>query len=195
MLLFFYMGNKINFDAILFVSQVDTSRSEPYLLHIIPLIIHPMDYCIVYISSSKGHLSDDKLDRILSQSRKNNRTSGITGVLLYFNGCIIQVLEGPEERVKALYEIIRRDPQHTQVIKMYDEFIEQRSFSDWFMGYTTISARELDHLHHELSFMSDPFMPVLKEKLRNPVLSILQVFYENNHRNWIGYYLSGWIGQ
>ncbi|ADB39669.1 BLUF domain-containing protein [Spirosoma linguale] len=142
-----------------------------------------MDHCIVYLSSSKGLLSDEALTNILYHSQKNNRALDITGILLYFNGCIIQVLEGPEERVKALYEVIRRDFQHTQVIKLYDDSIEHRSFSDWSMGYKTLSARELDHLKHELLFIDEPFLPLSKEEERNPILSLVEVFYKNNYRN------------
>jgi len=103
--------------------------------------------------------------------------------LLYFNGSIIQVLEGPEERVKALYEVIRRDPQHTQVIKLYSDPIEHRSFSDWSMGYKTLSARELDHLKYELPFMSNPFIPIVEKRDINPILSLVEVFYKTNYRN------------
>jgi hypothetical protein len=142
-----------------------------------------MEYCIVYLSSSRGFLSDEALNRILYHSQKKNRSLGITGILLYFNGCIIQVLEGSEERVKAVYEVIRRDPQHTQVIKLYSDPIEHRSFSDWSMGYKTISARELDHLKHELSFMNEPFVPVSLDRQSNPILSLVEVFYRNNYRN------------
>ncbi|AUD07045.1 BLUF domain-containing protein [Spirosoma pollinicola] len=142
-----------------------------------------MEYCIVHLSSSTGILSDDALNRILYHSQKNNRALGITGILLYFDGCIIQVLKGPEERVKALYEVIRRDPQHTQVIKLYSDHIHHRSFSDWSMGYKTISAREVDHLKYELSFMDGPFIPVSKEQASNPILSLVEVFYKSNYRN------------
>lgn len=87
-----------------------------------------MEYCIVYLSSSQGILSTDDLTRILDHSQRNNRALGITGILLYFNGCIIQVLEGPQERVKALYEVIWRDPQHTQVIKLYSDSLSSARF-------------------------------------------------------------------
>ncbi|RYF52965.1 MAG: BLUF domain-containing protein [Cytophagaceae bacterium] len=140
-----------------------------------------MEYCIVYLSSSKGLLSDDDLAHILHQSQKNNRASGITGILRYFNGSIIQVLEGPEERVKALYETISRDTKHTQVIKLYSDSIEHRSFSDWSMGYKTISARELDHLKHKFSFINEPFSPV--QRGSNTILSLVEIFYQNNYRN------------
>ncbi|GAB3770002.1 hypothetical protein GCM10028818_07070 [Spirosoma horti] len=142
-----------------------------------------MDYCIVYLSSSKGIFSDEDLNRILFHSQKNNRALGITGILLYFNGSIIQVLEGPEERVKSLYEVIRRDPQHTQVIKLYSDPIEQRSFSDWSMGYKTLSAHELDHLKQELPFISDPYIPIVEKIENNTIMALVEVFYKTNYRN------------
>ncbi|WP_052731207.1 BLUF domain-containing protein [Spirosoma radiotolerans] len=140
-----------------------------------------MEYCIVYLSSSKGLLSDQDLARILKQSQQNNRALDITGILLYFNGSIIQVLEGSEERVKGLYEVISRDPQHSHVIKLYSYPIEQRSFSDWSMGYKTINANELAHLKDKLSFIDQPFSSLSREE--NAILALVQIFYENNYRN------------
>jgi len=152
-------------------------------IHFIRIKYMNMDYCIVYLSSSKGILSDEDLNRILFHSQKKNRALGITGILLYFNGSIIQVLEGPEERVKALYEVIGRDSKHTQVIKLYSDPIEHRSFSDWSMGYKTLSARELDHLKQELPFLSAPFIPVIEKREKNPILTLVEVFYKTNYRN------------
>lgn len=140
-----------------------------------------MDYCIVYLSSSRGLLADDDLGRILKQSQRNNWAQGITGVLLYLNGCIIQVLEGDEARVNALYTIINRDPQHTQVTKLYSGPIAHRSFADWSMGYKTLSTSELDHLHAILPFTAEPASANRAEP--NVILTLVNVFYRNNHRN------------
>lgn len=140
-----------------------------------------MDYCIVYLSSSSGFLTDKDLARILTQSQHNNRARGITGILLYLNGCIIQVLEGKEADVKALYQVINRDPQHTQVTKLYSGSINHRSFADWAMGYKTLSTSELDHLQDVLSFVGKPTTGSVPEA--NIILSLVQVFYDNNHRN------------
>jgi len=140
-----------------------------------------MDYCVVYISSSSGLLADDALARLLTQSQQNNRAQDITGVLLYLNGCIIQVLEGPEARVKALYAVITRDPQHSQVTKLFSGPIAQRSFADWSMGYKTLSVRELDHLRTVLPF-TDSAAPAKATKA-NVILALVKVFYENNHRS------------
>jgi len=140
-----------------------------------------MEYCIVYLSSSTGLFTEEQLTRILSLSQHNNRALGITGVLLYFNGNIIQVLEGPEERVKTLYEVINQDPQHTQVIPLYSKSISHRSFADWSMGYKTITANQLDHLKDHLPFIGDP--DALASKENSIVLTIVKQFYLNNHQN------------
>ena len=51
-------------------------------------------HCIVYFSSSVGPLEEKELISILHQSRQHNRQMNITGVLLYVQGRIVQVLEG-----------------------------------------------------------------------------------------------------
>lgn len=140
-----------------------------------------MDYCTVYLSSSTGLLPEAELAQILEKSQKKNQASGITGILLYFNGNIIQVLEGDETKVKALYEVISRDPRHAHVINLYSQPIEQRSFSDWSMGYKTLSATELNGIQgmipstaEGLSLRSDP---------DNVVVALVKIFYQNNYRN------------
>ncbi|MBK9207916.1 MAG: BLUF domain-containing protein [Anaerolineales bacterium] len=59
---------------------------------------------IIYVSTSVRLLSDDELMDILKVSRENNSVSDVTGLLLYKGGNFMQVLEGPEDVVNALYE-------------------------------------------------------------------------------------------
>jgi hypothetical protein len=140
-----------------------------------------MEYCIAYLSSSTGLLSQHELARLLSQSQKSNRASGITGILLYFNGNIIQVLEGEEEKVNSLYDTIRQDNRHTHIVQLYRKPITRRSFPDWLMGYKTLSATELNHLTNSLPFLQDPYQQLPKEE--NVILSLVQLFYHTNYRN------------
>ncbi|MFD2933757.1 BLUF domain-containing protein [Spirosoma flavum] len=138
-----------------------------------------MEYCIVYISSA--FLSEEELNLIMYQSQKKNRALGITGVLLYFNGSIIEVLEGPEEKVEALYEVISQDSRHTQLIQLYANPIERRSFPNWFMGYKTISAIELEHLKDVVPFTENSVSETLNEE--NVILAMVKLFYKNNYWN------------
>ena len=86
-----------------------------------------MDYCLVYISTASSLLTEEELTNILTRSRQKNSALGITGILLYFNGNIIQVLEGQQDQVARVYERIKRDPRHNQLIELY------KKVSSWTM--------------------------------------------------------------
>ena len=117
----------------------------------------------------------------MQQSQQHNRALNITGILLYFNGCIIQVLEGEKEHVEALYTTISRDARHTQVTPVYGRQIEKRTFSDWSIGYKTLVASEFVHLREKLPFINNPTsLTVMQDDI---TLAILARFYLNNRNN------------
>lgn len=140
-----------------------------------------MDYCIVYLSSSTDLLSQEELLTILQKSRTKNSSYNITGVLLYFNGSIIQVLEGEEEKVRSLYNVISRDRRHTQIIPLYMQNIPERSFESWSMGYSTLTAREFNHIKEIEPVVKNPYARDLDNQ--NVVIDLIKTFYRNNYRN------------
>jgi hypothetical protein len=140
-----------------------------------------MYYCLVYISSASHLLSDDELTALLLRSRQKNFSLGITGILLYFNGNIIQVLEGNEEHVNRVYEKISRDPRHNQMIVLYKNAVERRSFPGWLMGYKTLSGTDMDYLGNLLPFTGSPVLAIQDKE--NIVLKLVQLFYRNNYFN------------
>lgn len=58
---------------------------------------------------------------------------GVTGILLSDGRAYRQVLEEPEASVLAIYERIRVDPRHTDVVVINNHLIEERKFSYWSM--------------------------------------------------------------
>jgi len=138
-----------------------------------------MDYCIVYLSTATSSLSQAELTQLLQRSQRNNHQSRITGLLLYCNGSIIQVLEGEEQKVKALYEMICQDHRHKQIIKLYSQPIEHRSFSDWSMAYKVVSAKEFGHISE---LLPDPHVYHLPRE-NGLIVRMVRLFYENNYRN------------
>lgn len=50
---------------------------------------------------------------MLAKSRSNNVRDGISGMLLYRDGDFLQVLEGPEDKVRAAFDR-RFDPSELQ---------------------------------------------------------------------------------
>lgn len=103
-----------------------------------------MEHCIVYFSSSISLFQQADLVSLLEQSQHDNALAGITGILLINHGRIVQVLEGEQEIIKALYKRIEQDPRHTDVIKVVDVPIEKRSFVDWSMGCGKMTRYELE---------------------------------------------------
>lgn len=92
---------------------------------------------IVYVSSAVRLLSLDEIGYLLKRARERNKEYGITGVLLYIGGNFMQYLEGPKDNLDLIYKIIQEDDQHTGIILVSREAIEERQFSDWSMGFQT----------------------------------------------------------
>ena len=101
----------------------------------------PVVYQLIYTSSATPSLDDFALREIAQSSSFNNQQIGVTGLLLFHQGSILQVLEGDKESVLAVYEKVKLDERHTGCMILSTRMSEQREFSDWFMGYKNVSGR------------------------------------------------------
>ena len=98
----------------------------------------PLPFCmihIVYMSRAVRPLSDQDLQELLDQCRRDNAARNITGVLFYSHGNIAQLIEGEPEILEPLFDIISRDGRHSNVVKLVDKPITERSFSGWSMAF------------------------------------------------------------
>jgi hypothetical protein len=80
----------------------------------------------------------------LQSAVKHNSKNGITGMLLYSGGNFLQVLEGEKAAVDETYARICLDPRHRNTMRLIEEPVSERHFSNWKMGY-----RQLDKTHAE----------------------------------------------
>jgi hypothetical protein len=103
-------------------------------------------YHLVYQSTATAPLSEDELETILRQSREWNTSHGLTGVLLYSHGDIMQVLEGSQDEVYYIFHRIEQDNRHSGVVKLADGPIRQRNFSQWSMGFKAVDPKDFGHL-------------------------------------------------
>ncbi|WP_375417612.1 BLUF domain-containing protein [uncultured Hymenobacter sp.] len=90
---------------------------------------------LVYSSSAPVELSAATLAELLRGSRQRNEQRDITGILLYQQLQFLQVLEGPEAAVRAIYRRIARDQRHYSLTVLSDGPIARRLFADWSMGF------------------------------------------------------------
>jgi hypothetical protein len=138
-----------------------------------------MNYCIVYVSTAYG-LQDSELELLLTKSREKNKQLEITGVLLYCNGSLLQVLEGEQDKILDLYAVIKADKRHKRVLTLFEGSIKDRTFASWSMGYKTLSSNEMAELSRELPVIENPREKVPYESV---VISLVSSFYQNNFRN------------
>jgi hypothetical protein len=113
-------------------------------------------YFLVYVSSAVRPFSADELLDLLTKSRENNARQGITGMMLYKDGNIMQALEGEREAVLDLYGRISRDPRHRGLLPLLQGPLEGRQFPDWTMGFYDLNSAAVRATPGFSEFMNTP---------------------------------------
>lgn len=90
---------------------------------------------LAYTSTARWLYSPADIEAILEVSRANNGRHGITGLLLYRSGSILQLLEGPPDAVRHLYGKLLNDLRHSDLTLLYDRPLPHRHFSRWSMAF------------------------------------------------------------
>ncbi|MGY1618649.1 BLUF domain-containing protein [Geodermatophilus sp. SYSU D00691] len=85
-----------------------------------------------------------ELGGLFTQARRNNKERQVTGALLVHGDWFVQVLEGDEAAVRALYARIERDVRHERVSLLQTEPVERRVFGRWAMARVSDEADEPD---------------------------------------------------
>jgi len=75
-----------------------------------------------------------ELGLLFSQVRPNNKRQQITGALLLSQDAFVQILEGEESAVRALFAKIEKDPRHDSVALLSTGIVAERVFSRWAMA-------------------------------------------------------------
>lgn len=104
---------------------------------------------LIYRSRSllpdKGEGGDEALSAILRIARHNNQNNNVTGALMLYEykNRFAQVLEGPEAKVRTLFESIQQDPRHDNVEIRHAGIVPDGVFSRWAMALV-LEHRESD---------------------------------------------------
>ena len=75
-----------------------------------------------------------ELGHLFTEARSNNKKRGITGALLLSEDRFVQVLEGDEDAVRALFTHIERDGRHDSVSVLESGMVARRLFARWAMA-------------------------------------------------------------
>jgi CheY-like chemotaxis protein len=140
------------------VSEVTSHRHEPAT----------NVFQLLYYSLATKPLSEGELYELLSQARQSNAARQITGVLVYQHGRYVQVLEGPEAEVRALYARIQQDPRHTQVVTISEATNSRRYLAQWRMALGRASIPALAQLVEAvLAYESGKETPLVSSLLQD----------------------------
>jgi hypothetical protein len=109
---------------------------------------------IIYYSTAVKKMSDGELNDLLTKSRIFNKSKNITGILLYLDGDFVQVIEGEQKDIHELFEKIKVDTRHKNILTMLDAPILEKQFSNWSMGFSnltynnskSIKGLEIEHI-------------------------------------------------
>ena len=100
-------------------------------------------YNLCYVSTPAQDLSKEELARIVKAAQKNNQAKSISGVLLYKNETFLQVLEGDQSEVDAVFNSIQGDLRHHSIKILRRGFASQRFFKDWHMEFKDLKQAGL----------------------------------------------------
>lgn len=90
---------------------------------------------IIYVSSMVVNYTKDEISDLCKRFSDMNATHGVTGVLFYNDGNVIQYIEGEEDSINRLYANILKDPHHRGVITLVKNFVKERNFDKWSMKF------------------------------------------------------------
>ncbi|MCC5886587.1 MAG: BLUF domain-containing protein [Gammaproteobacteria bacterium] len=98
---------------------------------------------LCYTSRPIPGLEHCRLRALVQRAREANAAAGITGCLLFDGQQIVQVLEGDEAAVEALFARIQRDPRHERIRMLWQGTAHRREFTDQPMACYNLAWRRM----------------------------------------------------
>jgi NAD(P)H-flavin reductase len=95
---------------------------------------------LIYRSEMASSLNLPEVYAIMKEARQRNEAMSVTGVLLFNTQYFLQLIEGPEQSIDALYPSIERDRRHQKVERLVRRDISQRTWANWSMALVMPTA-------------------------------------------------------
>ena len=105
-----------------------------------------IQYQIVYYSEATKLFTEQEIIELLIKANQYNSARGITGCLVYANNKFIQILEGEHDKVVELYEKIKKDPRHKNILTVIEMSVSQKLFANLGMGFKFSESATLNTL-------------------------------------------------
>jgi hypothetical protein len=134
---------------------------------------------LVYISVRNAECTDQEIEKILESSIRNNGKIDISGVLLYSDQKFLQVLEGEYKQIIELYDTIKEDKRHKNLVMLSLGSIKERNFPSWQMGSKKISLDDVDFNTRMTDEDKQEFKSILsgKKEQSQKVIDVIKKFF------------------
>ena len=145
---------------------------------------------LAYISVQTKPLPKEVIKDILDKSITNNSQKNITGMLIFYNGTFLQVLEGPDNKVMDLYHSLKLDKRHQNLDILYKKDIQSTAFSSWSMGFVDVEEiskkgdKDFISFFNQLKWDKDDENKITENNI-SKVKLIIDKFQRGAWRNYI----------
>lgn len=120
---------------------------------------------------------------IIESSIRNNERFGVTGMLLYADGNIVQVLEGEHLDVDSIFDKIRIDSRHTNIFVLYEQKVSKRDFPLWSMGCICLHDADIERFQNSRQLFTISELEIEHRSTPCEALRVLKSFAQNAQRN------------
>lgn len=107
---------------------------------------------LIYRSVARTEFTPHDLGEITAQARVRNGGEGISGMLLYHDRQILQILEGKADMVDACFNRLKYDPRHHKVSIICRKPAKTPGFTKWYLGCADLSSLPLTARLDALTF-------------------------------------------
>ena len=100
-----------------------------------------MQYAISYVSTVSPNLTEQEIKEVLNFSQNLNIETNITGILLYSEGNFFQVLEDKKKLLLSLFEKIKADPRHYNILTIFEKDVKITQFNTYKISFIWLDTR------------------------------------------------------
>ncbi len=133
---------------------------------------------LVYVSARKPNCTPAEIEKILDACNRNNQSVDITGVLLYSDTRFVQYLEGEYKLIFELYDKIKLDDRHKNVILITSGPINERTFPSWQMGSKKVDFNNIDFRTEMDATEKSEFQKLLSGNETKGALSLIKKVFK-----------------
>lgn len=130
--------------------------------------------------SRQSHiLTEEGFHLLLNHCRRNNSERNVTGLLVSYRGIFIQYIEGDPAIVDALFEKIKKDPRHHEVVELDSGLQERRQFSNWSMAFKKLDDEGAKKMLGYKEFSKEEIFMGGREETNHHATALLNSFINN----------------